>query len=158
MKQIKKIGLILVVLVIAAGFSQAAEKTTTKATTTKTETGKADATIKISSGSVAVGIGWSWGKGTLTYQGKEYPLSVKGLSIGKVGITGATASGEVHNLKSLKDFDGNYTAVGAGITLAGGRSAVTMSNQNGVRVRVISTNRGVDLTLGGAGVDLRIKK
>jgi hypothetical protein len=159
MKQIKKIGLILLVLVIGAGFSQAAEKTTTtKTTTTKTETGKADATIKISSGSVAVGIGWSWGKGTLTYQGKEYPLSVKGLSIGKVGITGATASGEVHNLKSLKDFDGNYTAVGAGITLAGGRSAVTMSNQNGVRVRVISTNRGVDLTLGGAGVDLRIKK
>jgi hypothetical protein len=159
MKQIKKVGLVLLVLVIGAGFSQAAEKTTTtKTTTTKTETGKADATIKISSGSVAVGIGWSWGKGTLTYQGKEYPLSVKGLSIGKVGITGATASGEVHNLKSLKDFDGNYTAVGAGITLAGGRSAVTMSNQNGVRVRVISTNRGVDLTLGGAGVDLRIKK
>jgi hypothetical protein len=157
MKQIKKLGLVFLVLVIGAGFSQAAEKTT-KTTTTKTETGKADATIKISSGSVAVGIGWSWGKGTLTYQGKEYPLSVKGLSIGKVGITGATASGEVHNLKSLKDFDGNYTAVGAGITLAGGRSAVTMSNQNGVRVRVISTNRGVDLTLGGAGVDLRIKK
>jgi hypothetical protein len=42
--------------------------------------------------------------------------------------------------------------------LAGGRSAVTMSNQNGVRVRVISTNRGADITLGGAGVDLRIKK
>jgi hypothetical protein len=158
MKQIKKIGLILLVLVIGAGFSQAAEKTTTKTTTTKTETGKPDGTIKISSGSVAVGIGWSWGKGTLTYQGKEYPLSVKGLSIGKVGITKSTASGEVYHLKTLNDFDGNYTAVGAGITLAGGRSAVTMSNQNGVRVRVISTNRGVDLTLGGAGVDLRIKK
>jgi len=70
----------------------------------------------------------------------------------------ATASGEVYHLKTLKDFDGNYTAAGAGITLAGGRSAVTMSNQNGVRVRLISTNRGVDLTLGGGGVDLRLKK
>jgi hypothetical protein len=153
-----KIGLLLLVLGVSAGFIQAAEKKTTTTTTTTTDTSKADGTIKISSGSVAIGIGWSWGKGTLTYKGKEYPLSVKGLSIGKVGITGATASGEVHNLKSLKDFDGNYTAVGAGITLAGGRSAVTMSNQNGVRVRVISTNRGVDLTLGGGGVDLRIKK
>ena len=144
MNSIKKIGLLLLVSGLITGFAQAAEKP--------------DATIRISSGSVAAGIGWSWGKGTLTYKGKDYPISVKGLSIGKVGITKATASGEVYHLKTLKDFDGNYTAAGAGITLAGGRSAVTMSNQNGVRVRVISTNRGVDLTLGGAGVELKLKK
>lgn len=144
MNSIKKIGLLLLISGSIAGFAQAAEKP--------------DGTIRISSGSVAAGIGWSWGKGTLTFKGKEYPLSVKGLSIGKVGITKATASGEVYHLKNLKDFDGNYTAAGAGITLMGGRSAVDMSNQNGVRVRVISTNRGVDLTLGGGGVDLRIKK
>ena len=144
MNSMKRIGLLLLVSGLITGFAQAAEKP--------------DATIRISSGSVAAGIGWSWGKGTLTYKGKDYPISVKGLSIGKVGITKATASGEVYHLKTLKDFDGNYTAAGAGITLAGGRSAVTMSNQNGVRVRVISTNRGVDLTLGGAGVEMRIKK
>ena len=144
MHNIKKIGLLLVVSGLIAGFAQGATAP--------------DATIRISSGSVALGIGWSWGSGTLTYKGKDYPLSVKGLSIGKVGITGETASGEVYHLKNLKDFDGNYTAAGAGITLAGGRSAVKMTNQNGVRVRVISTNRGVDLTLGGGGVDLKIKK
>jgi len=144
MNSIKKIGLLLLISGLITGFAQAADK--------------ADATIRISSGSVAAGIGWSWGKGTLTFKGKEYPLSVKGLSIGKVGITKATASGEVYHLKNLKDFDGNYTAAGAGITLAGGRSAVDMTNQNGVRVRVISTNRGVDLTLGGGGVELKLKK
>jgi hypothetical protein len=144
MNNIKKFGLLLLVSGLLTGFTQAAEKP--------------DATIRISSGSVALGVGWSWGKGTLTYKGKDYPLSVKGLSIGKVGITGNTASGEVYHLKSLKDFDGNYTAAGAGITLLGGRSAVTMSNQNNVRVRVVSTNRGVDLTLGGGGVELKIKK
>ena len=144
MNSIKKIGLLLLVSGLLTGFAQAASKP--------------DATISISTGSVAVGIGWSWGKGTLTYKGKEYPLSVKGLSIGKVGITKNTASGEVYHLKTLNDFNGNYTAAGAGITLAGGRSAVDMTNQHGVRVRVISTNRGVDLTLGGGGVDLRIKK
>jgi len=144
MNSIKKIGLLLLISGLLTGFAQAAAKP--------------DATISISSGSVALGIGWSWGKGTLSYKGKDYPLSVKGLSIGKVGITGATASGEVFHLKALKDFDGNYTAAGAGITLAGGRSAVDMTNQNGVRVRVISTNRGVDITLGGGGVYLKIKK
>jgi hypothetical protein len=144
MNHLKKIGLLLLVSGLITGFTQAATRP--------------DATMRISSGSVALGIGWSWGSGTLTYKGKDYPISVRGLSIGKVGITGATASGEVLNLKTLRDFSGNYTAAGAGITIAGGRSAVTMSNQNGVRVRLISTNRGVDLTLGGGGVDLRLRR
>jgi len=144
MNNIKKIGLLLVVSGVIAGFTQAAEKP--------------DATLQLSGGSVAAGIGFSWGKGTLTYKGKEYPISVNGLSLGKVGITGASASGEVYNLKKLKNFDGNYTAAGAGMTVVGGRSAVTMSNQNGVRVRLISTTRGVDVTLGGGGVEMRLKK
>lgn len=144
MNYLKKIGLLLLASGLIAGFTQAAPA--------------ADATVRFSGGSVAAGIGWSWGKGTLTYKGKDYPISVKGLSLGKVGITGVTASGEVLNLKKLQDFDGNYTGVGAGITLAGGRSAVTIKNQNGVRVRVISTTRGADLTVGVGGVDMKIKK
>jgi hypothetical protein len=144
MNHVKKIGLFLLISGLMTGFTQAADTP--------------DATIRLTSGSVAAGIGWSWGKGTLTYKGKEYSISVKGLSLGKVGITKATASGEVFHLKTLKDFDGNYTAAGAGITLAGGRSAVTMSNQNGVRVRLISTTRGADITLGVGGVELKIKK
>jgi len=143
---LKKIGLVLLVLGVITGFTQAAKQERPKAT------------LQLSGGSVAAGIGFSWGKGTLTYKGKEYPISVNGLSLGKVGITGASASGEVYNLKKLKDFDGNYTAAGAGMTVVGGRSAVTMSNQNGVRVRLISTTRGVDVTLGGGGVEMRLKK
>ena len=144
MNKITKIGLLLLVSTVIAGFAQAAVP--------------ADATIRLSGGAVAAGIGFSWGKGTLTYKGKDYPISVKGLSLGKVGITGVTASGEVYHLKGLKDFDGNYTGVGAGITLAGGRSAITIKNQNGVRVRLISTNKGVDVTVGAGGVDMRLKK
>ena len=45
------------------------------------------ATIKLSGGSVAAGVGVDWGRGTLTYQGKEYPISVKGVSVGDVGVT-----------------------------------------------------------------------
>ena len=146
MNNIKKIGLVLLVLGVITGFTEAAKQE------------RPDATLQLSGGSVAAGIGFSWGKGTLTYKGKDYPVSVNGLSLGKVGITGASASGEVYNLKKLKDFDGNYTAAGAGMTVVGGRSAVTMSNQNGVRVRLISSTRGVDVTLGGGGVEMRLKK
>ena len=146
MNNIKKMGLLLLVLVVITGFTQAAKE------------GKPNATLRLSGKSLAAGVGFSWGKGTLTYKGKDYPVSVKGLSLGKVGISGVTASGEVHNLKNLHDFDGNYTAAGAGLTLAGGGSAIAMKNQNGVRVVLGATTRGVDVTIGGAGVDMAIKK
>ena len=95
-----------------------------------------------------MGIGFSSGSGTLTYKGKEYPVSISGMALGKVGITKATARGDVYNLKHLRDFDGNYTSAGTGMTLAGGRSGVAMKNHNGVKVAVYSTTRGVDVSIG----------
>src|SRR5882724_8347063 len=43
-----------------------------------------NATLSLSGGSVAAGVGVDWGKGTLTYHGKQYPVAVKGLSVGDV--------------------------------------------------------------------------
>jgi envelope integrity protein A len=143
MKIIQKIGIASVAFCLMAGFAQAA---------------RPDATLQLSSGAVAAGVGISWGHGTLTYKGKQYPVSVSGLSLGKVGITKVTASGEVYNLKKLQDFQGNYTSATADITLAGGRSGVTMKNQNGVLVVVHATSKGVDLTIGASGVDMKLKK
>src|SRR2546423_11317994 len=58
---------------------------------------KPDRTIRLSGKAVAAGVGFGWGKGTLTYKGEDYPISVKGLSLGKVGITGVTASGDFYH-------------------------------------------------------------
>ena len=147
MKIIQKIGILSVAFFLMAGFAQAAGKSS-----------RPDATLHLHSGSVAAGVGISWGKGTLTYKGKEYPVSVNGLSLGKVGITKVTASGEIYHLKSLEDFSGNYTSTNADITLAGGHSGITMKNQNGVVVVVRATSRGVDLTVSASGVDMKLNK
>ena len=117
-----------------------------------------DATLKLSGGSVAAGVGFSWGSGTLSYKGKDYPVTVKGLSAGDVGATKVEASGSVYNLKNLDDFNGNYTAAGAGMAVAGGASAVAMKNQNGVKINLVSTTQGVKVTLGAGGVDLKLKQ
>ena len=119
---------------------------------------KPDATFDLSAGSFAAGIGVSWGKGTLHYKGKDYPIKVNGMSLGKVGMTKASARGNLYNMKHLGDFDGNYTSTGAGMTLAGGRSAVAMKNQHGVKAAVYSTTKGLDVTAGGAGVEMKIVK
>jgi len=119
---------------------------------------KVDATLTMSEGQVALGIGYSWGKGVLTYDGKEYPFKVSGLSVVDVGITKATSSGKVYNLKKLEDFNGNYTAASAEGTLAGGAGALTMKNQNGVVIDLVSTTRGVNLKLSLEGVKITLEK
>ena len=119
---------------------------------------KPSATLELKEGSVAAGVGFSWGGGTLVYKGKTYKVSVDGLTVGSVGISEATASGKVYNLKHLKDFDGIYTAVNVDATLAGGGAVASMKNQNGVRIDLKATTAGVKLTLGASGVNLKIKE
>jgi ABC-type glycerol-3-phosphate transport system substrate-binding protein len=117
---------------------------------------RADATLTLTDGSVAAGIGFNWGRGTLTYAGKTYPVKVEGLSVGEVGVTRATAKGEVSNLANLDDFSGNYVAVGAGATAAGGADVTLMRNQNGVVVELTSTTQGASLKLGAQGIRLTL--
>jgi hypothetical protein len=117
---------------------------------------KADATLTLSEGSVAAGIGFSWGEGTLSYGGKTYRVKVEGLSVGEVGVTRATANGDVLHLAKLEDFSGTYVAVGAGATAAGGAGAAVMRNQNGVVIEMTSTTQGASLKLGAEGLRLTL--
>jgi hypothetical protein len=117
-----------------------------------------DATLKLSGGSVAVGVGYTWGGGTLTYKGKTYPVELSGLSIADVGASKIEASGSVYHLNKLADFDGNYTAATAGMTIAGGGSATAMQNQNGVVINIVSTTQGLKFALAASGVSMKIKK
>jgi hypothetical protein len=149
MNNVKKIAILSLVVAVMTGFTQAA-----------IQESKPDATLRLSGGSFAAGIGFSWGSGTLTYKGKDYPVKVKGLSVGKVGITSASAYGEVFNLKSLQDFNGHYD-VGArgtrGVTLASGKAGTLMTNQAGVIVRISATQKGVNVNATGGGVDMQLK-
>ena len=104
MNNLKKIAILSLVVAMMTGFTQAASH----------HHSGPDATLRLSGGSFALGIGFRWGSGTLTYQGKDYPVKVNGLSIGKVGMTGVSAIGEVFNLKHLQDFNGHYDVGGAG--------------------------------------------
>ena len=119
---------------------------------------KPDATVELSTGSVAVGIGFSWGGGELMYKGKKHPFSIDGLSVGDVGVSKATATGNVYHLKNLSDFEGNYTAAAAGATVGGGGAAAAMQNQSGVVINLFSTTRGLKLKLAAEGVKISFKK
>jgi hypothetical protein len=117
-----------------------------------------DATVKITGKSIAAGVGYSWGSGVLTYKGKEYPFTVTGISAGDIGVTSVELSGNVSNLESLDDFNGNYTSFNAGVTLAGGAGGATMRNQNSVVMNLIAMTRGLNFDLGVDGVKIELKK
>jgi hypothetical protein len=111
---------------------------------------KPSGSLRLSEGSVAVGVGFSWGSGVLTYEGKEYPFSVQGLSVADVGVSRASATGVVHNLTKLADFDGHYTTITAG--------AATMRNQHGVVIDLLGTTEGVKFNLSVDGMRLTLKQ
>ena len=115
-------------------------------------------TIELKGGSVAVGVGFSWASGTLTYKGNEYPITADGFDVGDIGVTNVSASGKVYNLTNLVDFDGSYSGFTAGAALVAGGSTVSMQNENGVRIELVSGTQGVKITLSAGNVNLKIKK
>jgi hypothetical protein len=132
------------IAVLAAGWARAQTPPTT-------------ATIEFHGGAVAVGIGFSWGGGTLTYDGKKYPITVNGLSAVDIGASKYSASGTVRHLKSVKDIEGTYVAGEAGATVAGGVSVSSMKNDKGVVIEFNTTRAGLQFTLAPKGASIKLK-
>ncbi len=107
--------------------------------------------ISVDMTSVSAGVGASWGSGVLRFKGQTHLFKIDGLSVGSVGISSINAVGNVYNMTSLSQFAGNYAAVGAGITLAGGVAGLKMQNQSGVIINVYAVQQGVQLNIGPQG-------
>jgi hypothetical protein len=115
-----------------------------------------DATVTLKGGSVAAGVGYTWGHGELRYGDSTRPFSIKGVSIVDVGATDFTAKGNVYHLKNISEFSGNYVAAGAGVTLAGGGTALYLKNEHGVVIKLISTEVGLKFKLSADGVHISL--
>jgi hypothetical protein len=107
--------------------------------------------VSVDMTSVAAGVGASWGSGVLKFQGQSHLFKIDGLSVGNVGISTINAVGNVYNMTSLSQFAGNYAAVGAGVTLAGGVAGLKMQNQSGVIINLYAVQQGVQLNIGPQG-------
>jgi hypothetical protein len=137
------VWIVMVALMGAAGLGTADEKPS--------------GTVTIESKSVALGIGVTWGEGKLSYEGKTYPFTVKGLSVLDLGVSKVSARGKVYHLHKVEDFSGTYAAAQAGAAVGGGMSVVALKNQNGVVMELSSTQTGVKLTLAGEGIEIKLK-
>jgi hypothetical protein len=154
MRAIHRLSLSTLASVLLSGAALADDSQDTAASTVADE---ADATVNLTGGSVAAGVGYVWGNGDLIYKGQKRQFKLSGVSIVDVGAARIAASGVAYHLKNLSDFDGTYTAVTAGITVAGGGSAALLKNQHGVVIKLLSTTEGLRFNLSANGIDVKLK-
>jgi hypothetical protein len=118
------------------------------------------ATGQISLRSLGAGFifGASGGSGVLVFQGHQYPLSIGGISAGAtIGASGADLVGTASHLHTPADINGVYSAIGAGLAVAGGRSAAQLSNANGVVLRLHGRQIGFMFSLDLSGMVISLQ-
>lgn len=119
----------------------------------------ADGTIQLEIYKAGFIVGGAGGSGKLKYKGKQYPLSIGGISLGAtIGVSKAELLGEVSNLKKLSDIEGTYTAAEAGLALAGGAKTAELTNSKGVVLKVKGKQIGIELSLDLSGMQIALKK
>jgi lipid-binding SYLF domain-containing protein len=128
-------------------------------------TGALVPTAEAATGSISIRIisagfifGASAGSGILTFQGHQYPLSIGGISAGAtIGASGTDLIGTASRMHTPADIEGIYSAIGAGLSIAGGRSAAQLSNARGVVLRLRGRQVGFmfSLDLSGMSISLR---
>jgi hypothetical protein len=118
-----------------------------------------DGTIDLTLYKAGFIVGGSGGEGTLKFKGKQYPVSIGGVSLGAtIGVSKAELIGEVHNLKQPSDIEGTYAAVQAGVAVAGGGKVAELKNSKGVVMKVQGKQAGLELALDLSGMQVSLKK
>jgi hypothetical protein len=111
--------------------------------------------LKITKVGFIVGVGG--GSGTLNFKGKSYRLSIGGVSAGTIGAAGADLVGTASNLRTAADIAGTYSAVSAGVAVAGGAKAATLQNANGVVLQLQGRQVGFEASLSLSGLTISLQ-
>jgi hypothetical protein len=103
-------------------------------------------------------IGASGGSGTLTFRGRQYPLSIGGLDAGLVfGASQTYLSGRVTNIRRASDVAGVYGAGGAGAAIGVGARAIVLTNEKGAVLQLSGRQTGLMLNADFSGLAISLR-
>lgn len=102
-------------------------------------------------------VGVGGGRGTLTFHGRRYRLSVSGVDLNSLGFSGAEFVGTAYNLHSAGDIAGTYAAAGADPAIAGGGQVGRLQNANSVVLELSGTQVGFQVSSGLAGMTIALR-
>ena len=103
-------------------------------------------------------VGGSGGSGVLNFHGRQYPLSIGGLSYGfTFGASETRFSGTVSNIRGPSDVSGVYAAGNVGAAVGRGVQAIVLTNQKGAVLRLTGSSVGaiVSADLNGLVITVR---
>jgi len=91
----------------------------------------------------------SGGDGSLNFQGRSYPFSIKGGGIGGIGASTIDATGEVYHLNNVSQFPGDYVQGRVGFAVGDASAGdLWLQNDAGVVMRLKAQRSGLMLSLG----------
>ena len=103
-------------------------------------------------------IGGSGGSGTLNFQGRQYRLSIGGLSAGLVfGASQTNLAGRVSNIRRPSDVAGVYGAAGAGAAVGSGVRAIVLRNEKGAVLELSGRQTGLMLNADLSGMAISLQ-
>jgi len=103
-------------------------------------------------------VGGSGGSGTLTFQGRSYPIGIGGISYGfTFGASETRFHGTVSNIRSPGDVAGVYAAGNVGAAIGRGAQAIVLTNQHGAVLALTGSSVGaiVSADLNGLAITVR---
>ena len=111
--------------------------------------------MRISKVGFIVGVGG--GSGTLTFKGKQYRLSIGGVSAGTIGVASMNLVGRATNLRTAADIAGSYSVASAGLAVAGGAKVATLQNANGVVLQLQERQVGFEASVAVSGLTISLR-
>ena len=115
-------------------------------------------TVRITAGSAGFIIGVGGGSGTVSFHGKTYPLSIGGVSVGMIGVSKVELVGRARNMRAAADIAGTYSAVSAGLAIAGGAKTAQLQNSNGVVLELRGKQIGLQANLDLSGLQISLRQ
>jgi hypothetical protein len=112
--------------------------------------------IVLSKGGFVVGFGT--GSGMLNFNGRDYPLHVRGVSLGATaGASRAAFVGRAYNMESASDIAGTYRAIAAGGVFGAGAGAVQLKNAKGVVLELKGRKVGFEYSASVSGLRVSLR-
>ena len=101
--------------------------------------------------------GASVGSGILRFEGTDFRLRIGGVSAGAtIGASGTDLVGSAYHLRQPADIEGIYSAIGAGMSVAGGRSVAQLSNARGVILKLHGRQMGLMFSIDLSGMSIAL--
>ena len=113
--------------------------------------------VRLSVGKAGFIVGFGGGQGIRAFKGKNYRLSIGGISVGTIGAAKADLIGHAYNLRSPEDIAGTYSAITASVAVAGGGKVVRLQNAKGVVLELRGKQVGLELSTALSGIDISLQ-